>query len=194
MTIKKFKSGFTLVEIVVVIAIFGFLLLAASAILVSVIQTSNRTSVSNQVRESASRILEKMAADVRNAQCVSYGTPGELVIYDSACVNALKTYSVDATGVLTVTDETQPPGVTTTLSPADVAVCADSNSCPSTSCSPVGLSVANTADPDPTYPANTTKRAVVITLAVRQNVTSTRSDFCAKTVLEDTVTPRNAFN
>lgn len=188
-------EGFTLVEIVVVIALFGLLSMVAANFLVSVIQSSNRTTIENEVRENASRIMEDIASEVRGAGCVWYdNAAGSMRLYpDARCASSASvTYSIDAAGVFS---KQSGVGAPVALSSPKVAVCSDSGSCSSSGCSPRGLTVTPTSAQDPSLPLiPSSARAIIINLSVRQNSISTRQDFCAKVNLENTVSPRNTLN
>lgn len=189
MIIKRFRSGgFSLIEIVVVIAIFGIISVVASNFLVSIIQSSNRTSVENEIRENASRMIEDIASTVRSSGCVQFDdAAGTLSAYsDSLCAILLVTYRVDSSGVLM---KAVGAGSEAAISSTKVAACGEPDPCvPSGNCTPKGLVISSVDGKNPT------NRAVTIKLTVRSKSISTRKDFCAKVSLENTVSPRNSLN
>ncbi len=159
--------GFTLIELLVAIGIFGILMVAGTDLLVKIIQNGNRAAMENEVRQNASLIMQDITAEVRSAATVTVLANNDLVV-------GSKIYHVDlATGVLTKNGTVLTSGRVAALS------CTD---CNNTTCIH-GLS--GTA-----VHLFGTSRVVEIALAVQQNVSATRADFCAKVVLKNTVTLR----
>ena len=57
------KKGFTLVEMVVVIGLFGLLMVAGTEFLIQVIQNGNRAQMQSEVRQNASAIMQDIISD-----------------------------------------------------------------------------------------------------------------------------------
>lgn len=183
------KRGFTLVELVVVIAIFGILAVISTNFLISMIKNGNQTSVQNEVRQNAARIMDDLTSAIRNGGCVEYIVSNSPVlqsvtVYPSSdCNGTIGTikYEVDGSGQMTKTIDGADAG---TLGSDKISVC-NNPGCGGGSCTP-GLMIS---------PSGQSTRAVQVNLTVQQAIGSAaRSDFCASTILENTVTPRNAQN
>lgn len=192
------RKGFTLIEIIVVLAIFGILIVAGSDFLISVIQNSNRARVENEVRQNANRILQELENSIRKADCVSWtiGDPLNnrgnvfLTTYSGSCGGAvLDSYQFwfDAdvakkTNSGKVFRNGQPFIATTS---ATVNCPGASQQCASnwSSCSN-GFSVSGQSG---------TNRAVTVSLTVQATTSARRSDFCAVTKLSETIAPRVLF-
>src|SRR5574340_115481 len=71
------KKGFTLVEILMVIAIFGILMVVGTDFLIQVMRSNKRSAIEYELRQDGSRILQEISASIRAANCVSWD-------YDSA--------------------------------------------------------------------------------------------------------------
>ena len=67
-TMKKLNSGFTLVELLVVIVLIGIISGVASSILTIVLRTDNKASVSSSVQQNGDYIITQFSNNVRNAQ------------------------------------------------------------------------------------------------------------------------------
>lgn len=74
------KRGFTLIELVVVLGIFGILMVAGTEFFIQVIKNGNQATMQNEVRQEANKIMQDVANEARK------GTP-------------LSVYTVDADGV-----------------------------------------------------------------------------------------------
>lgn len=158
------NKGFTIVELVIVLGIFGILMVAGTDFLIQTIRNSNRSAIQNEVRQNASRVMQDIVTKMRDASLYSY-TANTLTITNP---NGTFTYNVDTnTGVLKL-------GTATIISDA-VAVCGGACG----SCGTSGLSLSGT------YPGPAT-----ISLTVQQAPRYAHTDFCAKVTLLETVTPR----
>lgn len=70
------KNGFTLIEILVVIGIFGILAFIGSNMFFTILKSSAKTRVLAEVKQNgnyALSVMERMVRNARNAECVSGG-------------------------------------------------------------------------------------------------------------------------
>lgn len=175
------KKGFTLVEIIVVIGVFGVLMVAGTEILIAVIKAQNRASIENEVRQNGSKIMQSLAASIRVASCVSWaGSDSQnktLTTYSDANCAADKRVDWYA---FNITESRAVYKNDKRITSGAVAVCADTG-CGS-SCSTNGLAISGVPG---------TAGAVVLTLTIQQTPRANiRSDFCGRITLAETVTPR----
>lgn len=59
------KKGFTLIEIMIVLAIFGVLMIAGSDMLINVLQNSAKSVTQNEVRQNANKIMQDITSQLR---------------------------------------------------------------------------------------------------------------------------------
>ena len=167
------NRGFTLVELIITLGIFGLLMVVGTDLLIKTIQNGNRATIESEVRQNANSIMQDIAEEIRLAETVTTPeVPAGSGNHDLVLNNPMgsKRYHVNPTdGVLTKDG--------TILTSKSVAVLS-CPSCGSTSCAGGMVSTVN--------PTGT----VTVTLTVQQNLGVNRSDFCAKVVLTNTVTPR----
>ncbi len=185
------NKGFTILERLIVIVLFGVLMVTATNVFISVCQNSNRASVQNEVRQNAGKIMQDLSAEIRKAQCVYVHpepSPGaELRLSDGAsdptCIvgNRVEYYQ-DAKGVLTkaATDSANNPVSFASLTSQKVAVlsCTVNNGSCGGVCNP-GLVTVQTGN------------SYQINLSVQQALGVIRTDYCATVNLTDTITPRS---
>lgn len=172
-------KGFTLIELIVVMALFGVLSVVASGYLVNVIQASNRTLVENEVRQEGTKIVQDISTEVRRSGCVFF-SGSTLTISDADVTSAgascaggnVTTYTVSSGVISKNGQQINSPKV-------KVQKC--------TSCGS-GCGSGFTVSPA----AVETNSAITIGLDLTQGGTSTRSDFCGKVSLTTTITPRNS--
>lgn len=100
------KTGFTLIEMLVIIGVFGVLLVAGSIFIVQMLSNINRTRVESEVRQNASEIFQAIQASIRSAACVKWesqpdhdydatdSTPGDFFLrtYSDSCVSLIDEY------------------------------------------------------------------------------------------------------
>lgn len=97
-------SGFTLIEILVVVALMGIMIAIGSNIFVGVIKSSTKSAILSQVRADGSRALENMSRTIQNA--------AEVVNPDQATPNDA---SCNTRDFIIVKNRSQTPGVTQQL-------------------------------------------------------------------------------
>lgn len=185
------NKGFTIIELLVVILLFGVLMVTSTSVFINVFQNSNRASVQNEVRQNAGKIMQDLSAEIRKASCVYVHTepsPGaELRLSDSTidptCIvgNRVEYYQ-DSNGTLTkaATNSANNPVSFAGLSAQKVAVlnCSvNSGSCGG-ACIP-GLVITQSGN------------AYQVNLSVQQALGIIRSDYCAAVNLIDTIAPRS---
>lgn len=59
------KKGFTLIELVVVLGIFGILMVAGTEFFIQVIKNSNQATMQNEVRQEANKIMQDITNEAR---------------------------------------------------------------------------------------------------------------------------------
>lgn len=67
MFLDKFKSGFTLVELLVVISIFGVLSIIVTTVLVQSLRGSQKVQVLNRAKQNSQIVLDRMIKDIQSA-------------------------------------------------------------------------------------------------------------------------------
>lgn len=176
------KAGFTLIELVVVMAIFGFLAVVATNFLLATVSTNSRITVENEIRQNAQKIMQDMSSEIKKAACVYF--EGNIVtISDSSAALSTKCAGVGkvvvfdfAGGVVKKNGQI--------ISSDKVVFCTTTSTCGG-SCT-AGIVVLPQGE--------ATSGSVDITLNARQANPTTRIDSCAKITLTETVTPRNVGN
>lgn len=190
------RRGFTLVELIVTLGIFGVVMIAGSNFLIQTIRNSNQATIQNEVRQNASIILQDIVAQARKAYCVYYESPTSpaalLRLSDdpngTKCVSGNRTeYYQDQNGAITrvATDSGNVQtsfGVLTSGRAVVLDCSAGGLACGATSCV-AGLTVS---------PGGLTSNGTPVVIAVRaqQIPSQSRSDLCAAVELSNTITPR----
>lgn len=59
------KKGFTLIELVVVLGIFGILMVAGTEFFIQVIKNGNQATMQNEVRQEANKIMQEVVNEAR---------------------------------------------------------------------------------------------------------------------------------
>lgn len=82
----KNRNAFSLIEILVVLALMGIVTVAASAVVLRVVRDSNRAAIKNELNHNAWRIMDQIGYEVRRAGCVmvdwdSSGTINRMILY-----------------------------------------------------------------------------------------------------------------
>jgi prepilin-type N-terminal cleavage/methylation domain-containing protein len=70
MDLFKSKKGYTLLEMIISMAIFGVLLVVFTQIIFSALRISNEISVRSQFRETITEVIDLIKRDIRNADAV----------------------------------------------------------------------------------------------------------------------------
>lgn len=187
------NKGFTLMETVIVVGIFGVLMLAGTDFFIQIVQNSNRTTIENEVHQNANQILQDLSTSIRASSCVSWvgGNNSDILLttyLDGNCATPVDTFQF-------VFDPNQAKKLNSgkvfkngqRISSNGVAAinCAGASECATSWAGCVnGFSVSGTSG---------TNQAVTIGLVVQATTSATRSDFCAVVNLSDTITPRTQF-
>lgn len=178
------KKAFTLVEIVVVLGLFGVLVLAGTEFVIQMVRANNQTIIQNEVRQNANRIMQLLTDSIRTASCVAWTNVGgnkTITTYsDRDCAGTpVDTYNFNISstpvgrilknGSLIISDS--------------VAACADLGC--SQNCYTNGLtSPSSNGD-------SKTSGTVPLSLTLQQTPRpDLRSDFCGRMTLSNTITPR----
>lgn len=196
------QKGFTLVEVAVSISLFAVLAYAGTTFFIQAVRDSNRVAIENEVRQTASTIMTDISNEVKGLAsktvsgqyCINQSVTGSksTLYLSDGVLGALNncgtgytrwvTYEADsATGQITKKINT---GLALSMNStrAWVIKCTTSpqgGGCFTGTC---GQGFVVTTD--------VTTGIKTITLTVQQPSTITRSDFCAKTELSQTLVPR----
>jgi prepilin-type N-terminal cleavage/methylation domain-containing protein len=97
------NKGFTLIELVVVIVIFGILLTVGTNVFFQVVMGANKASIEAELRQNASFVMENITRDVRKYSCILVPDEKTLYLFDNtSCslpVNLI--YTINADGGVT---------------------------------------------------------------------------------------------
>ncbi len=198
------RQGFTVIELLVVIGLFGILMVAGVNFLVQVMQNTNKSAVENEVRQNANSVMQKIVGAIRNSGCVKYSynpieeTPLELpplsqrdlivTTYSDNCVTPSQEFIVyynpaddpqnpTTTGIVTLDGQPINSAKTMLVSCPEASTCNNSN-WPQICAR--GLNIAQRLG----------SKAWQIDLNMQQGAGASRWDFCAQTKLSDSATPR----
>lgn len=177
------NKGYTLVELLIVLSVFGILLVAGTNLFMQVMLSANRVRVENEVRQNINIVLEEMVREVRRSVCLRVEGNGTILkLYNrencSAADIALATFSL-------VSDDIQKQiNADPAQSMLYQRVMAGHY--------PSGCT-GDAADLEPglNFSLNANQRAVDIVLKLQSRTTSNRSDYCGKIELRETVSLRN---
>lgn len=197
----NYKKGFTLVELVVTLGIFGVIMIVGSNFLIQTIKNANQAAVQNEIRQNASAILQDIVTQARQAYCIYYLAPTPPSVAslirisddpnDGQCLRGNRVeYSQDQAGIVTRSTFDSLGTLLTTgqLTSGKIVVlnCSSGESAcgVASGCSAPGLTMSSTVNP--------AVNGVPATISIRaqQVLGQTRSDYCAAVTLSDTITPR----
>lgn len=190
------KKGFTLIEVVVSIGVFAILAYAGTTFFIQAVRDNSKVSIENEVRETAASIIADVASEVRglasqttSGQYCFSKTPDNLTVYLSDSPPGTPNCSAGSTRQIIYKSDPTTGSFTKQVnlgsvvqlnsSRAFVAACSGgTGGCLQTGCTS-GFLVSNA-----------TSTALNVDLYVQQNTAVTKSEFCAKTRLTQTITPR----
>ncbi len=197
------RKGFTLVEVLIVIGLFGFLMVVATDFLIQVMLNSRRSSIDYELRQDGSKVLQEISASIRTANCVSWDYDSanrqkdvNLTTYVDACNGTvLDNFKFMYVSYMAATDANRVTnsgrvykkvGANWQQISANSAVIScpgsGSNECvPDWTTCQNGVVVSGTSGSD---------RAVTLSLSIQSTTSATRPDYCIKRTVSDTITPR----
>ncbi len=198
------RKGFTLVELVVVLGVFGILILAATDFLLQAMNNGTKATIENEVRQNANLILTEVANEIRASNCIYYtvsGNPGIVTVNISkgsvagTCLDDGDgvAFVQDSTGVLTKTIYRDGTPTTARLNSNQVAVMncnGNSRECRVGACTN-GL-VLYQVDGTTSLPQGVaTGNGVGVSVWVQQSdLSASRPANCAIIKVADTIVPR----
>ena len=80
--------GFTLIEVLVSVAVIGILATLSSVILINTLRSSNKANITNEAKENLALVAEYLQRDVRSAADATYVSPP----CGSSCTNQVTIY------------------------------------------------------------------------------------------------------
>lgn len=196
------EKGFTLVEVAVSISLFAVLAYAGTTFFIQAVRDSNRVTIENEVRQTASTIMSDISAEVKGLAsktvsgqfCINQtvsGSKSTLYLSDGVlgasnnCGTSYTrwiTYEADSTTGDFTKKINGGTAVPLNSSRARVVKCTTSpkgGGCFTGTCGQ-GFVISN----------DVATGVKTVTLTVQQVSSVTRSDFCAKTELSQTLVPR----
>lgn len=191
------KKGFTLVELVVTLGVFGVIMIVGANFLIQMIRSAGQAAVQNEVRQNASVILQDIAAQIRQGSCAYYESPSPPGVN-----NALLRLSDDPSGVKCATGNRveyhqDRNGVVTRAATDSGGTALSFGALTSVNaavldCSASGLAcgLVNAGDCAAGLTAVSSGIQTTVTVRAQQLPGQTRPDFCAAVKLADTVSFR----
>lgn len=205
------KKGFTLVEVVISLALFAVLAYAGTTFFIQAVRDSSKVAIENEVRETAAVIMADVSNEIKalanqtnnGRYCVAnsldnlnvYFSDGPPSDYTNNCAtpNSYTRRIIYTTNLVTGSFTKR---VITTSPASDVSSVLNSTKTFVVDCG-IGtggcsLNSGCTSGFKVTFPAQSldTTPAITINLSVQQASSITRSDYCARTKVVQTVTPR----
>lgn len=127
---KKRNEGFTLIELIIVIAILAITLALTSDILISLIRSNNKTLVQNELEQQSNFVSLKLEKELRNARNIDFASSDADTLIFTSKDGLIVTYDLDtSSGILSrnsveITKNHAPGGVSvscdgTCFSPID---------------------------------------------------------------------------
>ena len=127
----KSSGGFTLIELVVVIALLGIAIGVTNDILVSLIRSHNKTQVATEIEQQANFVSLKMEKELRNARSITKPvydpsldfSTGDTLKFETRDGTTIS-YTVDSSGLITrsLNDSATSTKLTSNASPSGVYV------------------------------------------------------------------------
>lgn len=74
---KKTNKGFTLIELIVVVSLLSIAVGLTGDTLITIIRSFNKTTVKNEIEQSANFVSQKLIKELRNAQAVTQLDPAD---------------------------------------------------------------------------------------------------------------------
>ncbi len=169
-------KGFTLIETLVVIGIFGILMLAGTAFLLSMMRNSNQIKIQTELRQTASRIMQDITSEMHKGGSITGTFSGSTLTINNSSGTIIYTANINGTFSKTV------GSVTTFFTQNSVGIAQVLND-PDCDLAAIGSGfVVTPAAIDSGHPA-------VVTLTVQAPAMSS-PEFCPRVVLNDTLVPR----
>ena len=81
------KKGLTLLELLVVTALLGILIGVASNVFLAVLRSQNKTTITNEVRQNATHLIDLFERDVRSAESVVQVNPNKITLTYSGSID-----------------------------------------------------------------------------------------------------------
>lgn len=175
------KKGFTLLELMVVIAIGAILLLVTADFLIFAIQRNNQITIESNVRNEANLLMDGLARDIRNSSC-ECATANSISLFNSSGCSSYcsgggspyAVYTIDASKHLLRNS------IILSSNAVKLEIC---STCDCLAGPPTpGLIIATPAP---------SSRSYLVTMSLRQAADNPRSDFCGKVQIQQTIKPRN---
>lgn len=180
---RKLIPGFTLIEILVVIFMVAMIAVIGGDILISILRSSNKTNILNEISQNADFVLNSIEAIARNAKCTYYSGSNLVIIdeYNQRNEFRLATEAIGGYNVGVVQKDTAGGGFFTLTNSNPV--------------SGVNVVTANSSfniiNPDPTCAA-VVNPLIEVTLNLTQGLgTSQRIDYKADSTFKRTIGLRN---
>lgn len=173
------KKGFTLLELMVVIAIGAILLLVTADFLIFAIQRNNQITIENTVRNEANLLMDDLARDIRNSSC-ECATANSISLFNNSGCSSYCSGGGSPYAVYTIDASKHLLRNSTILSSNAVKL----EICSTCDCL-VGPTPGLIITPAPSG------RSYLVTMSLRQALDNPRSDFCGKVQIQQTIKPRN---
>ncbi len=91
------KKGFTLVEILIVMVVFGGLMIVGTNLFFQVVMSANRATTETELRQNISLAMETITRSIRKASCYTIPSQTVLNLYsDVDCTQLMNSYDLGA--------------------------------------------------------------------------------------------------
>ena len=132
------ERGFTLIEVLVTVAVTGILTVLASVIFINTVRNSKKAEITAEARQNAALVIDRIQKDARGASSLTTSGGGKILTIENgpdridwtctaptATANGFISREVNSSGPITVTNKDIVDGVsvssTCTFSPAGAA-------------------------------------------------------------------------